>query len=90
MKFIGVDGCRSGWVASITDGRSSWEIDVFDSIRSFWAQHKNASLILDAIVLALTAGIQGELTRIPAGREKDEKGLVMEIVYKRRNADASP
>jgi predicted RNase H-like nuclease len=242
MKFIGVDGCRRGWVAAITDGRSSWEIDVFESIRSLWAQHKNASLILvdipiglpflnrrqcdvearrllgpkrsssifsapsraaayaanfgaaisanrqilggalslqtwgickkicdvdglltnnrrarkiireshpeicfwalaggrsmahpkktnegiaerldlvqginrqchkvyeealakykrkdvarddilDAIVLALTAGIQGDLSRIPTEGEKDEKGLVMEIVYKRRNAEAIP
>ena len=46
--------------------------------------------ILDAIVLALTAGIRGELTRIPAETEKDEKGLVMEIVYKRRSAEARP
>jgi predicted RNase H-like nuclease len=242
MKFIGADGCRKGWIAAITDGRSSWEIDVFESMRSLWTQHKNASLILvdipiglpflkkrrcdvearrllgpkrspsvfpapsraaayaasfgaaqsanrqilgsglplqawgicrkicdvdglltsnrkarkiireshpeicfralsggrsmehakktndgiaerlglvqginrecgkvyeqalakykrkdvarddilDAIVLALTAGIRGELTRIPAETEKDEKGLVMEIVYKRRSAEARP
>jgi predicted RNase H-like nuclease len=239
VKFLGVDGCRRGWVAAVTDGRSSWEIDVFESISSLWARHKNAALILvdipiglpfrkrrecdvgarrllgpkrsssvfpapcraaayaanfeaamsanrqilsgalslqtwgickricdvdglltsnrnatkiireshpevcfralaggrsmehpkktneglaerlavvqgingecrkvyeealakckrkdvarddvlDAIVLALTAGIRGELTRIPAEVEKDEKGLVMEIVYKRRNAE---
>jgi predicted RNase H-like nuclease len=46
--------------------------------------------ILDAMVMALSAGIQGELTRIPADTEKDEKGLVMEIVYKRRGAEARP
>jgi predicted RNase H-like nuclease len=242
MKFIGADGCRKGWIAAITDVRSSWKIDVFESMRSLWAQHKNASLILvdipiglpflktrrcdvearrllgpkrsssvfpapsraaayaasfgaaqganrkilggglslqtwwicrkicdvdglltnngkarkiireshpeicfwalaggrsmehpkktnegmaerldlvqgidrecgkvyeealekykrkdvarddilDAIVLALTAGIRGELTRIPAETERDAQGLVMEIVYKRRSGEARP
>jgi predicted RNase H-like nuclease len=46
--------------------------------------------ILDAILLALTAGIQGDLTRIPTETEKDEKGLVMEIVYRRRDTEAMP
>jgi predicted RNase H-like nuclease len=222
MKFVGVDGCRRGWFAAITDGGSSWDTGVFGSMKSLWAQHKNASLILvdipiglpflkrrqcdvearrllgakrsssvfsapsraaayaenfeaaksanrrilggalsvqawgicreshpeicfwalaggrsmahpkrakegiaerldlvreinrecakvyeealakykrkgvarddilDAIVLALTAGIRADLSRIPTEREEDEKGLVMEIVYKRRDTEAMP
>ncbi len=44
--------------------------------------------IIDALVLALTAGIEGQLTQIPAEIEKDERDLIMEIVYKRRKTSS--
>jgi predicted RNase H-like nuclease len=53
MKFAGVDGCKGGWVAVITDGRVSWDISVLESIESLWARNKNASLILIDIPIGL-------------------------------------
>jgi predicted RNase H-like nuclease len=53
MKFVGVDGCRRGWFAAITDGGFSWDTGVFGSMESLWAQHKNASLILVDIPIGL-------------------------------------
>lgn len=53
LKFVGVDGCRSGWVAFITDARSSLDVGVFESIESLWAEHKRASLILIDIPIGL-------------------------------------
>jgi predicted RNase H-like nuclease len=53
MKFVGVDGCKGGWFAVITDGRFFWDIGDFESIKSLWTQHKNASLILIDIPIGL-------------------------------------
>jgi predicted RNase H-like nuclease len=53
MKYVGVDGCKCGWFAVTTDGRSCWEIEIFESITSIWTQHKNASLILIDIPIGL-------------------------------------
>jgi len=53
MKFIGVDGCRTGWFYTAIDHENDWEIGVSENIDKLWETHKDASLILIDIPIGL-------------------------------------
>ena len=36
MNFVGVDGCRKGWIAVVLDSGHNWKIDVYKSIGVLW------------------------------------------------------
>ncbi len=46
MAYIGVDGCRKGWLAVILKQQGGWEVGLYQDIFSLWNRWKNAKLIL--------------------------------------------
>lgn len=36
--FVGVDGCKSGWVAAGLDADGDWSFDCFDAVEGLWAE----------------------------------------------------
>ncbi len=51
--FVGVDGCKKGWVkVGLTEG-DKWEVEIFLDINSLWNESKQASLILIDIPIGL-------------------------------------
>lgn len=51
--FVGVDGCRGGWLAIRIDESSTWGAEVFSDFTKLWEGCKNASLILVDIPIGL-------------------------------------
>ena len=51
--FIGVDGCRAGWLAIGLESESGWQVNVFPDVSSLWDHHRQASLILIDIPIGL-------------------------------------
>ena len=51
--FVGVDGCRAGWLAVGLESESSWQVNVFPDVYSLWDHHRQASLILIDIPIGL-------------------------------------
>jgi len=52
MKYVGVDGCKAGWVSVCLEGESS-SIDMYPAFESLWKQHHDAQLILVDIPIGL-------------------------------------
>ncbi|MEW5937784.1 MAG: DUF429 domain-containing protein [Candidatus Thermoplasmatota archaeon] len=52
MTFVGVDGCRSGWLAAAVH-EDGWEISTFPSIVQLWDAYRDADLILIDIPIGL-------------------------------------
>jgi predicted RNase H-like nuclease len=52
MKYLGVDGCKAGWVSVCLEGDSS-SIDMYSNFKSLWEQHHDAQLILVDIPIGL-------------------------------------
>jgi predicted RNase H-like nuclease len=53
MKIIGIDGCKTGWFAVITQGKMSYEFGIFNNITNIWDKHSDADLILIDIPIGL-------------------------------------
>ena len=51
--FVGVDGCRAGWLAIGLESESGWQVNVFPDAYSLWDHHRQASLILIDIPIGL-------------------------------------
>lgn len=51
--FVGVDGCRAGWLAIGLEAEDRWRVDVFPEVCSLWDHHRGASLILIDIPIGL-------------------------------------
>jgi len=57
MKYVGVDGCRIGWLAvSLTD--HNVDVAVFTCFDNLWAAHEDAITILVDIPIGLASGNQ--------------------------------
>lgn len=53
MIFVGVDGCKKGWLAvKLSDGRE-WEVKVFKDIGELWSDYHDAAVILIDIPIGL-------------------------------------
>ena len=59
--FVGVDGCRAGWLAIGLEAGGSWQVDIFPDVSSLWRHHQEAFLILIDIPIGLKA--QGRAER---------------------------
>ena len=44
--FLGIDGCKSGWICVAIHDLNKWEINVFTSINEIWTKYSNTELIL--------------------------------------------
>ena len=53
--FVGVDGCRAGWLAIGLETDDSWQVNTFPDVSSLWNHHRQASLILIDIPIGLKA-----------------------------------
>ena len=51
--FVGVDGCRAGWLAIGLEAKGSWQVDIFPDASDLWDHHRRASLILIDIPIGL-------------------------------------
>ncbi|MCZ6681310.1 MAG: DUF429 domain-containing protein [Candidatus Poribacteria bacterium] len=54
--FVGVDGCRAGWLAVGLTADDGWQIDVFPDVSSLWNHYRHASVILIDIPIGLRDG----------------------------------
>lgn len=53
MKYIGVDGCRSGWFAVIRDENRGFRTALYRNVNELWEANKSATLILIDIPIGL-------------------------------------
>ena len=56
MVFLGVDGCRAGWLAIRLAPDNGWEVDIFRNFSQLWDRYSAASLILIDIPIGLREG----------------------------------
>jgi predicted RNase H-like nuclease len=68
MDFLGVDGCKGGWLAVKLSLFSNWEVNLFRSFAQLWEQHAAAALILVDIPIGLRQG-----SRVTGSRERQER-----------------
>lgn len=45
MKYIGVDGCRSGWMCAIIHENKCFSTSIFPTLYSLWKNHSDATRI---------------------------------------------
>ena len=68
MDFLGVDGCKGGWLAVKLSLFGDWEVNLFRSFSQLWEKHAAAALILVDIPIGLRAG-----TSTKGSRERQER-----------------
>ena len=56
MVFLGVDGCRAGWLAIRLAPDNGWEVEIFNNFSQLWDRYSAASLILIDIPIGLREG----------------------------------
>ena len=67
--FVGVDGCRAGWLAIGLETEGSWQVNTFPDVYSLWEHHRQASLILIDIPIGLKAEGRAERRCDPEARK---------------------
>ena len=67
--FVGVDGCRAGWLAIGLETEGNWQVDIFPDVSSLWDHHCRASLILIDIPIGLKTGGRAERRCDPQARK---------------------
>jgi len=55
-EYVGVDGCKAGWLAISLDDAGSWRIGVHGDFAALWANYEAAGLILVDIPIGLVDG----------------------------------
>jgi predicted RNase H-like nuclease len=68
MDFLGVDGCKGGWLAVKLSLFGDWEVNLFRSFSQLWEKHSTAALILVDIPIGLRRG-----SRAKGSRERQER-----------------
>jgi len=85
LKYIGIDGCRSGWFYVGFDMKNSYSKPVSRIVQTaserFLRKHVAVDDVIDAIAGAVTAMLNCQIVSIPDIPEIDHRGLKMEIVY---------
>ena len=67
--YVGVDGCRGGWVAARLTDHMPPVIDVFEDLRSLWEAHGDAELILIDMPIGLPSeGVEERRCDVAARR----------------------
>ncbi len=67
--FVGVDGCRAGWLAIGLEMEASWQVNIFPDMYSLWDHHRRASLILIDIPIGLRTDGRAERRCDPEARK---------------------
>ena len=67
--FVGVDGCRAGWLAIALETEGGWHVNTFPDVSSLWEHHRQASLILIDIPIGLKTGGKAERRCDPVVRK---------------------
>ena len=67
--FVGVDGCRAGWLAIGLETEHDWKVNTFPDVSSLWDHHRGASLILIDIPIGLKADGRAERRCDPEARK---------------------
>ena len=61
--FLGVDGCKAGWVAAFISNNNKIEITVFKNITELWERFQRANLIFIDIPIGLVDAFSKEKVR---------------------------
>jgi predicted RNase H-like nuclease len=56
MLFLGVDGCRGGWLAITLALDNRWEVNLFKQFAQLWEKYASAFLVLVDIPIGLRQG----------------------------------
>ncbi len=67
--FIGVDGCRVGWLAIGLETEGNWQVNIFPDVSSLWESYRRAALILIDIPIGLKTGGKAERRCDPQARK---------------------
>ena len=67
--FVGVDGCRAGWLAIGLETDDSWKVDIFPDVASLWDHHRGAFVILIDIPIGLKTDGRPERRCDPQARK---------------------
>ena len=67
--FVGVDGCRAGWLAIGLETEDDWQVNVFPDVSSLWNHHRGVSLILIDIPIGLKSDGRAERRCDPVVRK---------------------
>ena len=78
MLFLGVDGCRGGWLAIALALDNSWEVNIFRKFSQLWEKYGSAFLILADIPIGLRQGSRkkGSLEREERRCDKEARKLL--------------
>ena len=67
--FVGVDGCRAGWLAIGLEAEDNWQVNTFPDVYSLWEYHGQASVILIDIPIGLKSDGRAERRCDPQARK---------------------
>ncbi len=73
MYFLGVDGCKGGWLAVKLSLFGDWEVNLFRSFAELWEKHAAAALILVDIPIGLRQGSSNTGSRERQERRCDKE-----------------
>lgn len=61
MITIGVDGCKSGWVAAVNDASRDLQIEVFSELKELWEKYQSSCslLLIDMPIGLVETGPEG-------------------------------
>ena len=78
MLFLGVDGCRGGWLAINIALDNSWEVNLFKNFSQLWVNYGEAFLLLVDIPIGLRQGSEekGSLERQERRCDKEARKLL--------------
>lgn len=78
MVFLGVDGCRAGWLAITLAPDNRWEVNIFNIFSQLWDRFSAASLILIDIPIGLRQGNpeKGSIERHERRCDKEARKLL--------------
>ena len=78
MDFLGVDGCKGGWLAVKLSLFGDWEVNLFRSFSQLWEKHSTAALILVDIPIGLRQGSRrkGSMERQERRCDKEARKLL--------------
>ena len=68
--FVGVDGCKSGWIAVCISGEGEWSYQLFDSVDALYDRFDGASRIL----IDMQIGLVGDGAEGAGGRKCEFEG----------------
>jgi predicted RNase H-like nuclease len=73
MLFLGVDGCRGGWLAVKIALDHSWEVQLLKKFSQLWDYYPQASLVLVDIPIGLRQGSPSPNSRERLERRCDQE-----------------